>query len=82
MAINAVKNAGTRLREAAKTYNVPYSTLQYRVRHDIDSGTCRRGRKPALAAVKENTMVDAIIEMKNMGFGLSRKEVINLIIVT
>lgn len=74
MAVSAVRYAGVSLHEAAKTYCVPYTTLRWRVKNDIE-GECRRGRKPALSKTKEDSMVDAIVTLNELGFGLSRKEV-------
>jgi hypothetical protein len=74
MAVNSVRNAALPLHQAASTYGVPYLTLQWRVKHEVE-GPIRRGAKPVLNDDIETTMVAAVVALKKRGFGLSRKEV-------
>lgn len=74
MAVNAVRHGGLGLREAAKMYTVPYTTLRWRVQNDVE-GAIQRGKKPALTKKKEETMMQAIVAFSDLGCGLSRKEV-------
>lgn len=74
MAVNAVKHAGFGLHEAAKMYIVPYTTLRWRVQNDVE-GALQCGRKPVLTKKKEETMMQAIVALSDLGCGLSRKEV-------
>lgn len=74
MAVSAVLQGGLSLRAAHKHYNVPYSSLQWRVKNR-KQGKIRRGRKPALGENTEKTIIKAALAMKEHRLGLSRKEV-------
>jgi transposase-like protein len=76
MAVNAVLHGGLTLHAAAKTYSVPFTTLQRRVStKNMDGGFLRPGVKPKLGNEIEQELVGAIQEFKNHGAALTRKEV-------
>ena len=65
---------GGALREAVRRYNVPLATLSRRVHGTVKMG-CRPGPEPVLPPAAEDSLVNYIIEMADMGFGLSRQDV-------
>lgn len=70
-------NGGGALREAARRYNVPLATLSRRVHGNVRIG-CKPGPDPVLSAAGEERLVSYIIEMSDMGFGLSRQDIMQL----
>ena len=68
---------GGGLREAARKYNVPLATLHRRVNGSVKIG-CKPGPDPVLPPEAEKKLYDYIIEMADMGFGLSRQEIMFL----
>ncbi len=75
MAINAVTNAGVAIREASRTYNVPYGTLHRRIKSGISTLDVKPGTKPSLGADVEQHLVSVITQLQHRGFGLTRIEV-------
>lgn len=78
-AVEDVKNHKLSGYEAAKTFNIPRTTI-------IDHVTGRRGQKsstfgrpPILSAEIEKKLSDNLHVMEKWGFGLSRQEVIELV---
>ena len=68
---------GGGLREAAAKFNVPVSTLHRRV-HGLVEVVCRPGPPPVLSAMVEKRLVSYLVHMSDMGFGLSRQDVMVL----
>ena len=63
-------------REAARFYNVPFETLRRRVNGTVECG-CRPGPSTVLKE-EEDKLAIYLIEMADMGFGLSRESVMHL----
>ena len=74
-AVTACAN-GTTLRHSACKYNVPVTTLYRRVNGIVAMGS-RPGPTPVLSSM-EDRLAHYLVEMANMGFGLSRQEVMRL----
>ena len=73
LAVEKVKN-GFGLREAARQYNVPVETLRRRVTGTV-STDCKPGPSTVLTSEEETRLTQFLIEISDMGFGLSREDV-------
>ena len=69
--------SGKGLREAARFYNVPVETLRRRVNGTVKVG-CRPGPVTVLSADEEDRLVAYLINMADMGYGLSREMVMRI----
>ena len=74
-AVKSIEDDGKGLREAARIYNVPDETLRRRV-VGITSVDAKPGRDTILTSEEERRLAQYIIDMCDMGFGLSRQDVI------
>ena len=74
LAVEKVKN-GFGLREAARQYNVPVETLRRRVTGTVVSTDCKPGPSTVLTSEEETRLTQFLIEISDMGFGLSREDV-------
>ena len=75
-ATSSVTNDNMSLREASQLYNVPFEMLRRQV-----NGSVRPGCKPGPATVlteEEERLASYLIQMSEMGFGLSRDTVMHL----
>jgi hypothetical protein len=70
-------NSGTKLREAARMYNVPVETLRRRVNGTVTL-ECRPGPPTILTADEETRLVQYLVDMADMGYGLSRESVMRM----
>ena len=68
---------GGSIREASRKYNVPVTTLYCRTSGAVMLG-CRPGPNPVLTVNAEERLVNYIVNMSEIGFGLSRQEVMCL----
>lgn len=75
-AVSAVCEGGIKLREAEKIYKVPFSTLWRHVTGECS--TSMPGRKPKLGHLQEQELKEAVQGMADMGFGLSKNELLQL----
>ena len=69
-AVKAVE-AGMSLRQEPEVYNVPVETTRRRVLGKI-SVDCKPGPATVFSKEEENELVDYVVQMANMGFGLTR----------
>ena len=67
-------NQGGGLREAARLYCVPHETLRRRVLGKVEMG-CKPGPSTIFAKDEEERLAHYMVEMADMGFGLSRDDV-------
>ena len=74
---NGVQNGNMSIREASKLYNVPFETLRRRVNGSVNSG-CKPGPATVLTEAEEEHLASYLIQMADMGFGLSREIVMCL----
>ena len=65
---------GMGIREAARLYNIPYETLRRRANHTV-STDCRPGPSTVLTDEEEEQLALFCVQMADMGFGLSRDDV-------
>ena len=65
---------GMGVREASRLYNLPYETLRRRTTHVV-SLECTPGPSTVLTHDEEEQLVSYLIKMSDMGFGLSRDDV-------
>jgi len=74
--VAAVKSVedGMGIREAARLYNIPFETLRRRTNNDV-SMSCRSGPPTVLTSDEEQQLASYCIKMADMGFGLSREDV-------
>ena len=77
--INAVKIVQERkgLRETSKLYNVPVETFRRQVLREVDV-VCRPGPFTILSSYEEECLAVYIADMAEMGFDLSREDVLRL----
>ena len=73
-ALRDVEDGTKGLREAARTYNVPVETLRRRA-VGLVSLECRSGPSTVLTREEEEALMNYCIKMSEMGFGLSREDV-------
>ena len=73
-------NQGKGLREAARLYNVPVETLRRRVTGMVDLD-CRPGPATILTKEEEETIVHYLIQMADMGYGLTREAVMHMVCI-
>lgn len=73
-AVSYVKNENSSLREAARLYNVPVETLRRRVIGSVEMG-CKPGPPTVLTTEEETRLAKYLVDMVDMGFGLSREDV-------
>jgi hypothetical protein len=73
-AVAYVKEEEGSLREAARLYDVPIETLRRRVIGAVKVD-CRPGPNTILTTAEESQLVKYIIDMSDMGYGLSREDV-------
>ena len=74
-AVTACANGAT-LRDSARKYNIPVTTLYRRVNGIVAMGS-RPGPAPILSSM-EDRLAHYLVEMADMGFGLSHQEVMCL----
>ena len=65
------------IREASKLYNVPFETLRRHVNDSVIPG-CRPGPATVLTEEEEERLASYLIQMAQMGFGLSQEAVMSL----
>ena len=65
------------IREACRLYNVPFETLRRRVNGTVKCG-CKPGLSTVLTDEEEEKLAIYLVEMADMGFGLSRDTVMHL----
>ena len=68
---------GMPIRESARKYNVPASTLFRRVRGIVEMG-CKPGPNPVLSTLVEDKLSNYLVEMADMGYRFSCQEVMRL----
>ena len=73
-AVKSIEDDGKGLRKATCIYNVPVETLQRQV-VCITSLDAKPGWDTVLTSEEERRLAQYIIDMYNMGFGLSRQDV-------
>jgi len=74
-ALNAVNNSSMKIREAARAFGVPKSTLADRVNGKKNKITSQT----AFSEFTENLLVELIGHLSDIGFGLSKKLFLNLV---
>ena len=79
-AVAAVKEAGVPLREAARRFNIPIETLRRRVIGTVALDT-RPGPSTVLSKEEEDLLSKYVVDMADMGFGLSREDVMRMAFV-
>ena len=75
--VDQVQKQELSLREASRMYNVPLETLRRRVNGTVSVG-CRPGPKTVLTEEEETRLATYLIEMSDMGYGLTREGVMGL----
>ena len=76
-AVKSIEDEGKGLREAARIYNVPVETLRRRV-IGITSLDAKPGRDTVLTSEEETRLAQYIVDMCDMGFGLTRQDVMRV----
>ena len=73
----AYVSEGNSLREASRLYNVPVETLRRRV-NKIVALRCQPGPSIVLTKDEEYKMCKYIIDMADMGFGLTKEDIMSI----
>ena len=76
-AVNSVLKENRGLREASRLYNVPIETLRRRVTGSVAVG-CKPGPPTVLTDVEEEKLAEYLVQMADMGFGVSREGVMGM----
>ena len=76
-ATSSVVQDNMSLREASRLYNVPFQTLRRRVNGSVKPG-CKPEPGTVLSEEEEERLASYLIQMSEMGFGLSRDTVMHL----
>ena len=71
-ATNGVQNENMTIREASRLYNLPFETLRRCVNGSVIPGS-RPGPATVLTEAEEEQLASYLIQMADMGFGLSRE---------
>ena len=69
---------GKPLRETARLYNVPIETLRRKVTGAV-SMDCRPGPPTVLTKDEEDKLVQYLIQMADMGYGISRESCMHMV---
>ena len=77
-ATKGVQSENMTIREASKLYNVAFETLRRRVNGSVIPG-CRPGPATVLTEQEEEHLASYLIQMAQMGFGLSSETVMCLV---
>ena len=70
-ATNSILHDNKGVREVSRLYNVPLETLRRRINGSVKDG-CRPGPGTILTEEEEDRLASYLVEMSEMGFGLSR----------
>ena len=76
-AVESVLKVNRGLREASRLYNVPIETLRRRVTGSVAVG-CKPGPPIVLTDVEEEKLAEYLVQMADMGFGVSREGVMGM----
>ena len=76
-AVNSIRHENKGLREAARLYNIPVQTLRRRTDGRVETG-CRPGPSTILTDEQEDKLASYLVQMADMGFGLSRDTVMEM----
>ena len=76
-AVNSILYDNRGLREAARLYNIPVETLRRHVNGSVEVGA-RPGPATILTDEEEDMLVKYLVEMADMGYGLTRNTVMEL----
>ena len=76
-ATNSVLYDNKGVREAARLHNVPFETLRRRIKGSVRAG-CKPGPGTILTEEEEDQFASYLVQMSEMGFGLSRDTVMHL----
>ena len=76
-AVKHVEEHGFSLRESSRLYNVPLETLRRRVNGTV-AVDCHPGPKTVLTEEEEAKLADYLLQMSEMGYGLTREGVMGL----
>lgn len=69
-AVASIRNKTTSIRKAAKTYNIPFSTLQERLKTN-NFQPVELGRPSIFTSQQESEMAKHIINLANLFYGLT-----------
>ena len=76
-AVRCVLHDDHSVREASRLHNVPFETLRRRITGRVEEG-CRPGPSTALTESEEDQLAAYLVQMADMGFGVSRDTVMRL----
>lgn len=79
LAIQEVSAGRMTYYRACKTYQIPFSTLYSRVKGTRGAKSDKKGKPTALLVETERKIVEGIRVIEKWGFGLTRKEIIELV---
>jgi len=77
MAIQAVKDGRCKIKEAAREYDVPRTTLQDHLSGRVVHGI-KLGPKPYLTKAEESKLAEFLEVTSSVGYGKTRKEVMGI----
>lgn len=78
LAMEAVKSGRLGVNEAARTYGLPFTTLKDRMRGRVVHGT-NPGPRPFLDKQEEKLLTDHLVQVAQLGYGKTRKQVLNTV---
>lgn len=77
-ALDEIHRGCLTLHQAAEKYEIPYSTLQSRKKGRRGKSSSQ-GRQTAIPEEYERKLAEGLITMEKWGWGLCRKEVLNIV---
>ena len=77
VAINSIRYENKGLREVARLYNIPVQMLKRHASGSVEAG-CRPRPSTILTDEEEDKLANCLVQMADMGFGLSRDTVIEI----
>lgn len=76
-AVKSIHDNGKGLREAARLHNIPVETLRRHASGSVEPG-CKPGPHTVLTDEEEDRLARYLVQMADMGFGLSRETVMEM----
>lgn len=79
VAVRAIKSGRMTIYKASRTYNIPYATIYSHTKGTRGMKKANKGRLTVLTQEQEEELAAGITTLEKWGFGLSKKEVLQMV---